>query len=151
VLGHVLEARGAVNLEWYFAPQHPGREDQVRISHGVVRMHVREEHHAQLHGFQCIDAAFHHRGLGAPHYSGAEIDEIGRAIHDHRARGTGAVRICGRRSSAEQHELGAENGRAGRGLLREAWDGGEDKRDPVNEAKAKRRLHVPLPLDGPGT
>ena len=43
MLGHRAQAFRAVNFEWFFALQHPRREDQIRITDRVIRMQMRDE------------------------------------------------------------------------------------------------------------
>ena len=48
VLGHRLDALGAVHLERHLPADRPGREDQVGVADGVIGMQMRHERDAQF-------------------------------------------------------------------------------------------------------
>ena len=80
VFGHRFDARRSVNFEGNAPSKHPRREDQICISHRVVRVKMRHEGDAQIRRFERFDPPIHNGGLCAPHHSGTKIDEVGRVV-----------------------------------------------------------------------
>ena len=69
-------------------------------------MQVRSKYDFEIFGCERGDVLVAGGSSGAAHHSGAEVDKISGAIHDHRNRRSGTVRIDDGCAGAEDDELG---------------------------------------------
>ena len=80
---HAGDSRWAVEFQRSGTAFHGGREIEIRQTGGVVGMQVRGENDFEVLGRERVDVFVAGGSGGASHHSGAEIDEIGCAVHDH--------------------------------------------------------------------
>jgi hypothetical protein len=82
VLGHRLETFRPVDLQRHPSSDGPGREDQIGISHGVIRVQMGDEGDAQLGDLERLDAFLAKCSRGAADDARPEVDKVGGLIHD---------------------------------------------------------------------
>ena len=54
MVGHRLETSWTVDFERHASPERPGAENQVRVSHGMVGMKVRDERSRSRVGWRAV-------------------------------------------------------------------------------------------------
>ena len=104
MLGHVGNPLGPKDGQRLLTLQHPRGEDEVGVAGGVVGVQVGAEGAGQQVGAQGIDALM--IGLGSlSHHPGAEIDQIGLAVHHHCAGRAAGIRAGIGGAGPEQNQL----------------------------------------------
>ena len=111
MIGHRFDARRTVHLQRDAPPDHPRREDQIRVSNRVVGMKMGHEGHPQVDRIQRGDSPVDDRGLRAPHDSCPEVHQVRRAVDDDRRRRSRPIGVGRRSSGSEQHDLRASRAR----------------------------------------
>jgi len=114
VAGHGANSLGAVYRERLFSAHHPRREDQIRVSGGVIGMQMGDEGGRDPDRIERVDPLELSR-LGAADDSRAEVDQLSRSV-DHDCRGGGGpVGFDSRRAGAEENDLRSGRLLRGRG------------------------------------
>ena len=104
VLRHLLQPARPVHLQRCVSPGDKRRDDEIRITHRVIGMQVRDERDLQIAGAQSAHA-FRDSAGRASNDARAEVDEIRCLVDDDCRRRPRAFGIGGRRAGAEQNDL----------------------------------------------
>ena len=93
VLGHRLDPFGAMDFQRDFASDEPRRQNEIGVTHRVIRVQVRHKDHAQTYRFKGANIFVESRGLCSPHDARADINQVGHAVDHDRGGRPGAIRV----------------------------------------------------------
>jgi hypothetical protein len=110
VLGHRLDPLGAVDFQRDFASDHPRRQNEIGVTHRVIRVQVRHKDHTQAYRFKGANTFVESRGLCSPHDARADIDQVGRAVDHDRGGRSEAIRVGTGRAGSKHDDPGGRLG-----------------------------------------
>src|SRR5882757_869611 len=104
MIGHLLRSVRTVNLQRFFSPHNPWRENDIGKSKRVISMQMGNETDFEVYRLQST-YAFVARCRGSPDQPGSKIHEIRSTVYnDCRAR-TATLRVGQRSSGSQQNDL----------------------------------------------
>src|SRR5260370_42702045 len=104
MVSHCPSTRRLKHFDWAASPRPPGCEDKVRVSHGVVRMEMRNEADLEICNSQA-ENTFLIGGCGAANNTGPDVHQVRGSVADDRGTGAGALRRRAWISRAQKHDL----------------------------------------------
>ena len=102
---HIVQSHWPVDLQPTGPPDHGRSQNHIRITHSMVGVQVRDEHHPNPLRRQPRNAV-PVRLCHAPDDSRPAIHQVGRAVDHNGRRGPEAVRVGIRRPRPQHHHLG---------------------------------------------